>query len=344
MRRCQRTLDSGFLQKICTVTEANALRARDEFHALDNSLKDFILRYSNGMTEISALLEGIGSQVKSEFSQVRIDQERKRLLGSIKYPGMNERRNSISQHHKDTFKWIFPNQKDQTDDDDQRKPRWDSFTDWMQSDDHIYWISGKPGSGKSTLMAFLIKHPHTIAALEGWNPNSRIISHFFWSAGQSMQKSFKGLLCSLLHQLLSEDNFLASSYLSSFPEAGQKDSDTDWSEHELEDALFHAISLSNKLICIFIDGLDEITDADGYPKLLGFLSALERVQNIKLCVQSSRTGFAGEIGSILQAASPGSDKKRHPPLRYVDFTALLFLHVLPRKYVLSAPRVHRRPL
>ncbi|KAK0714053.1 hypothetical protein B0T26DRAFT_874029 [Lasiosphaeria miniovina] len=121
-----------------TVTEANALRARDEFHVLNNSLKNFILRYSDGMTEISALLEAIRSQVKLEFFQVRIDQERRRLLGSIKYPGMKERRNSISQHHKDTFEWTFPGQNDKTDVDDQKKTRWNSFTDWIKSDDNIY--------------------------------------------------------------------------------------------------------------------------------------------------------------------------------------------------------------
>jgi ABC-type lipoprotein export system ATPase subunit len=30
---------------------------------------------------------------------------------------------------------------------------------WLSSHDSLFWITGKPGSGKSTLMKFLAAHP-----------------------------------------------------------------------------------------------------------------------------------------------------------------------------------------
>jgi Cdc6-like AAA superfamily ATPase len=43
-----------------------------------------------------------------------------------------------------------------------------SFLNWLSSGTGIYHVSGKPGSGKSTLMKFLCDHPHTKAELEKW--------------------------------------------------------------------------------------------------------------------------------------------------------------------------------
>ncbi|KAL0764930.1 hypothetical protein CaCOL14_012736 [Colletotrichum acutatum] len=44
--------------------------------------------------------------------------------------------------------------------------RWDSFIDWLRSGSKLFWCSGKPGSGKSTLMRYIISDPRTRSALE----------------------------------------------------------------------------------------------------------------------------------------------------------------------------------
>ncbi|KAI0126414.1 hypothetical protein BJ170DRAFT_733728 [Xylariales sp. AK1849] len=33
---------------------------------------------------------------------------------------------------------------------------WDNFLHWLESGEHVYWIGGKPGSGKSTLMKYIV--------------------------------------------------------------------------------------------------------------------------------------------------------------------------------------------
>ena len=40
------------------------------------------------------------------------------------------------------------------------------FVDWLKQEDGLYWVSGKPGSGKSTLMKFLSAHDTTLKHLE----------------------------------------------------------------------------------------------------------------------------------------------------------------------------------
>lgn len=42
---------------------------------------------------------------------------------------------------------------------------WDNFQEWLLSESNTYWISGKPGSGKSTLVKFLVTSNHTQTTL-----------------------------------------------------------------------------------------------------------------------------------------------------------------------------------
>jgi ABC-type lipoprotein export system ATPase subunit len=61
-----------------------------------------------------------------------------------------------------------------------------TFVQWLQSDDDLYWISGRPGSGKSTLMKFLCTHQQTKEHLKAWAKSDDVIvaEYFFWNAGK----------------------------------------------------------------------------------------------------------------------------------------------------------------
>lgn len=39
--------------------------------------------------------------------------------------------------------------------------RWNDFVAWLEEGDGLYWIAGKAGSGKSTLMKYIASHPST---------------------------------------------------------------------------------------------------------------------------------------------------------------------------------------
>jgi hypothetical protein len=79
-----------------------------------------------------------------------------KILGSMSFSDMNSRIAKIPDAHGKKFKWIFFDQDVAAG----ASFRGVGFPAWLeQSSQLIYWITGKPGSGKSTLMKYLLGHP-----------------------------------------------------------------------------------------------------------------------------------------------------------------------------------------
>lgn len=125
------------------------------------------------------------------------------MLASLYFSGLLDRIEHIPEAYQETFEWIF---------DPPETGRWDSFADWLQDSDgnRIYWITGKPGSGKSTLMKYLFRHTRTATYASQWSGEEKLIKagFFFWNSGTVTQMSRIGLLKSLLYQTLSSDRSL----------------------------------------------------------------------------------------------------------------------------------------
>ncbi|KAM0271639.1 hypothetical protein ACHAQH_009027 [Verticillium albo-atrum] len=83
----------------------------------------------------------------------------------------------IEDQEADNDEW--ENESDISDVEQWTYIKWDSFINWLRSDSPVYWISGKPGSGKTTLMNYMVSNPRTATALRVWSPNFLIVSHFF---------------------------------------------------------------------------------------------------------------------------------------------------------------------
>lgn len=225
---------------------------------------------------------------------------RERVLGSLKFPSMNERWNQLTDSHEDTFKWVFDSllerndasnpgseSKDSPNGIGQHRDRpWDSFSDWLKSDSKMFWISGKPGSGKSTLVKYIVSALPTITDLNLWRSECRILYHFFWKPGLMIQRSIKGMLCSLLYQIFISDSAVIDANLMRFDWLATKDVDTDWSPKELQLLLLTVLSTQDVSFCIFIDGLDEICQEDGAGALLKLVADLKAIPNVKLCLAS----------------------------------------------------------
>lgn len=210
----------------------------------------------------------------------------KNLAESLHFPEMNERKNAVEIQSPSTFQWIFESNIPHDGLKRNRHPsegEWDSFEDWLVSDQPIYWISGKPGAGNSTLMKFLLYHPQTGKLLEKWNSTTIVISHFFWKPGSQMQKSFKGLLCSLLHQLLSQQA-ISPDLLYHFMNQCRK-SPADWDKYELSTMLLQYRDNISQPLCIFIDALDEVHTQQDTHELLHLIKNLACTK-IKICVSS----------------------------------------------------------
>ena len=96
------------------------------------------------------------------------------VLGRLQYRSMTARHSKIATAHAQTFSWIFGRQRDQT-----NAPCPDiPFLQWLKTGDGIFWISGKAGSGKSTLMKFLSNEPDTERALRQWAHERCLLWHF----------------------------------------------------------------------------------------------------------------------------------------------------------------------
>jgi hypothetical protein len=205
-----------------------------------------------------------------------------RFLQSLRFEGINARRNQIAQAQEKTFEWIFkePNKL-------KTNAKWDSFSSWLKSEETVFWISGKAGSGKSTLMSFLLQHTKTKELLIERDPNTIIVSSFIWNAGSPLQRSQKGLLCTLLYELCTSDEHFCQRFIQS-RNFDWKLSDTDWSTKELERTLRDALNSLARPVCMFIDGLDEIDRVDPAEPfhIMDFIELLQKASGIKLCVSS----------------------------------------------------------
>ncbi|KAK5705774.1 hypothetical protein LTR17_021363 [Elasticomyces elasticus] len=159
------------------------------------------------------------------------------------------------------------------------------FGSWLRADASVYSISGKAGSGKSTLMAFILNDPRTVEALQLWSPDLpvHLLSFFFWRAGSELQRSVLGLLRSVLYQLCQcipdAVNTIVHSLELSIARLPI------WTEKLLVDAIRVAISATtNERFCVFVDGLDEVVG--DHNELVDLIFDLQDLENVKCCVSS----------------------------------------------------------
>ena len=207
-----------------------------------------------------------------------------RILRSLEFDEWRRRFNDVRRAHAQTFDWMLEDPEDSL-----VPPT--GFRDWLRSSENIFWISGKPGSGKSTLMKFLSEHREVRGYLQDWAGDAAepiIVSWFFWAAGSPMQRSKEGLFQSLLFQILRRCPWLLPIVCASRWEdqSAYGEKSDPWSLDELDTA-FNILAqqpVQGKRFCMFVDGLDEY---EGLPAdIIRRLQLLSRSENIKLCLSS----------------------------------------------------------
>ncbi|KAL5623758.1 hypothetical protein FOBRF1_003008 [Fusarium oxysporum] len=248
------------------------------------------------------------------------EKQHEQFLSSLRFPEMKDRRNHISNNYPGTFDWIFDrhgslhsdcgssSESDLSDMDSQLsedtqdsdaettdEPDIDSFADWLESDSNVFWVSGKPASGKSSLMKFLAFNHQTVDRLKIWQSNVRILAHFFWKPGQLLQRNVEGMVLSLLYQVMDGNPGLCRKLYTAQPSVQDKRSHSDWSLDELTEALVWALEASPEAFCIFLDGLDEAKELEHLPwpdwTNAQVIHKLLKVNDVKLCA-SSREEYA----------------------------------------------------
>ncbi|KAI1778565.1 hypothetical protein F4818DRAFT_304526 [Hypoxylon cercidicola] len=220
------------------------------------------------------------------------------ILDSLRAPERDHRLEEIEEKFRNTFDWVY----------DRPEP---GFTRWLERGTGLFWINGKPGSGKSTLMKFLFKDSRTSDLLQDWKTGIAFtrVAFFFHYRGSSMQKSFEGLLRSLLSQIISERPVLCRFLRSMFKQKKFLTSG-DWTLPILRKGLHTILNQDEEPLhlCLFLDAIDEY---DGrLESICQFLQDLGRIpskpnKQIKVCFSSRPWGiflknFKGHAGFRMQ--------------------------------------------
>jgi hypothetical protein len=201
------------------------------------------------------------------------------LIDTLNIKDTRYRLQKIENAYGPTFEWVW------TDPDI-------AFASWLEDGTGVYWISGKPGSGKSTLMKYIFnKYQHVNFTNHAVSHQTKVAAGFFFhDRGSHIQKSFEGLLHSILHQILSSELRLANEVSHIYLRRTQGNR-AQWPIEDLEEAL-ECILEQDKVpvnVLLFLDALDEY---GGRPEFIA--SFIKRVADpsrnsatrVKICFSS----------------------------------------------------------
>ncbi len=248
----------------------------------------------------------VSRQPKRE-EKPRINEDQKRLLlESLSFEQINARRVTIKKAHIKTCRWLLEKSE---------------YLDWLDStklSEHhgFLWIKGKPGTGKSTLMKFVLDTARKKMK------NRIIISFFFNARGQGLEKSTLGTYQSLLLQLL-ERLPVPNSLLNSFDLSTKGNgADHQWSIESLKELFEQAIlGLEDSSVICLIDALDEcneheIRDMISFLEHVGELAVSARIR-FQVCF-SSRHYPHITIGKGLDLVLEGQEGHTQDIVNYVE--------------------------
>ena len=135
------------------------------------------------------------------------------VVKSLFYPDIYSRQEQVDQNFdgiEDSYQWIFHKpqvheaRRHEQGTANENVSCWSDFAIWLKSGHGAYWVNGKAGSGKSTLMSYVCQNSRTVDLLKHWSIDRVLLTptYFFWAAGSKMQNTVEGLLRSLIYQML----------------------------------------------------------------------------------------------------------------------------------------------
>ncbi|KAI8964916.1 hypothetical protein F5Y11DRAFT_363187 [Daldinia sp. FL1419] len=258
--------------------------------------------------EALAKSDELGNKAES-FGENKLQHDEIECLNSLSFPGMDRWRHSSRGSSVDTRSWLFQHK---------------TFQDWfhhrdIQTHNGLLWISGKPGSGKSTLMLKAYHHASRLQRSGGYCTAAFFFSTKSTSEQNGLLRNPEGLYRSLLHQLLPHHKYSlrkvveARKYKLSC--LGHGDGNVvPWSEEELRNHFSSLFEESSALhTIIFIDAMDEC-DESRVRELAFFFRELTKHANhgnrkLDVCLSSAHVAVVNldNCPSIIVDENNGSD-------------------------------------
>ncbi|GAW13640.1 hypothetical protein ANO14919_030270 [Xylariales sp. No.14919] len=236
------------------------------------------IQYPSHVTELE-------KQMQSLCVNANDIQKQQAILDTLTFDSRIVRHQAIPEAHPGTFQWAFPTE----DLGEEERQDGAKLLHWLQQGTGIFWVTGRPGSGKSTFMKHIADSPDTRAALRQWSSPSEpvVSSHYFWIFGTPMQKSKEGLLRTLLFEIFRQYPSLLKAVC---PDRWESEFSSSaaakpWSISELRHVLDRLTSPEIDVkTCFFIDGLDEYNG--DHLEVSEELLRISKLRNIKCCISS----------------------------------------------------------
>ena len=222
---------------------------------------------------------------------------RTNCVSSLNDPTTRARTSQIQAAHAETFRWLFDSTAA-------------NFHDWLcdkaPNDGPIFWIQGKPGSGKSTLMKFAMQDNALLEILNTCTTRTWIFAGFFFhDRGSELQKSLTGMLQEIIGSLLQQHPALVQVVIHTYNELvkTQKVRRPAWNFEALKRAMLSIVEQRHIHIQVFLF-LDALDEHHGENELLALLlkdivkSIDDHWVRLKLCLASrSWPVFAHHFGN-----------------------------------------------
>ncbi|KAL8960997.1 MAG: hypothetical protein Q9193_002384 [Seirophora villosa] len=262
-----------------------SLQETQHIQSLDQAVRDLALALEQGQQLLASQSQQLKDHIDSKLdNHAQATEDRlahQRLLESLFFPDLEARQERIPGAYQNTCRWVFDLSVTRL----SKTQRWSNFRDWLETGNGAYWISGKPGSGKSTLMNHIVNEDATRQLLDRWKQGTEllIVSFFFWNAGTTLQKSCTGLLRSLLYQIARQwpkiVDLVDGNSRSLLPMAT-------WTDQRLLSLLQRFLDKkpSEVSLCAFVDGLDEFVGDEDL--LLDIVRLFSKTSRCKICVSS----------------------------------------------------------
>ncbi|KAI0466551.1 hypothetical protein F4859DRAFT_519006 [Xylaria cf. heliscus] len=288
--------------------DKNTLAARNELREATKTILDTIRsgtrtgQSHHGATKM-ATLETIQRnllQISRHMKSVLAEDE---VLGRLRFEYIGVRQRTVEDAHTNTYRWLLYDPNESSNNNNQNSPKNEDyinyiklgdldegstivhgeedeeikrsnprrdFINWLRNDHGTFYISGKAGSGKSTLMKFLANDKRTYQELKHWSVTDGkpliFTQFFFWNSGVPLQRSVEGPYRSILWDVLRQcPDLVPDVFPNEAPNDMKNEDRTYLKTQEFPFELSELRAAADRLcksqqrvkLCLFIDGLDE---------------------------------------------------------------------------------------